>query len=413
MKYFVNVLVDVLGAVYQAAGASLLIAVLIMCVYMLGRKQGVGPVARAWIWQFKESSWFRRHFFLVFYTCMLLFRTLFCRSVWGNPLENVIGIWGLHYNGQLYTENFENLILFMPFIIFLFWAREEKDHTKDKRIQEVLLNSFEISFCFSLGIETCQLFLKIGTFQLTDLFFNTLGGMLGGVIYWGFERTRKRIVFGVKRIGGWDVIPWKNVAQKEADVENTAETVTVVEGSLPEEAIAPECSEPRYAAIEKLVREAGQKMLKARPGEENIHKKEGLANFCTDYDTAIQRFLIKGLGEILPGAVFFGEEDTEGNAGADAEGEFTFYIDPIDGTTNFMFDYHHSCISVGLAHGEQMIAGFVYHPYVDDMYVAVRGHGSYLNGKDFRCLTNRWKRESWNLAVRDTMKQESTGCSAW
>ena len=51
MKYFVNVLVDVLGAVYQAAGASLLIAVLIMCVYMLGRKQGVGPVARAWIRQ--------------------------------------------------------------------------------------------------------------------------------------------------------------------------------------------------------------------------------------------------------------------------------------------------------------------------------------------------------------------------
>ena len=156
-------------------------------------------------------------------------------GIWGNPLENVIVIWGLHYNGQLYTENFENLILFMPFIIFLFWAREEKDHTKDKRIQEVLLNSFEISFCFSLGIETCQLFLKIGTFQLTDLFFNTLGGMLGGVIYWGFERTRKRIVFGVKRIGGWDVIPWKNVAQKEADVENTAETVTVVEGSLPED----------------------------------------------------------------------------------------------------------------------------------------------------------------------------------
>lgn len=381
MKYFVNVLVDVLGAVYQAAGASLLIAVLIMCVYMLGRKQGVGPVARAWIWQFKESSWFRRHFFLVFYTCMLLFRTLFCRSVWGNPLENVIGIWGLHYNGQLYTENFENLILFMPFIIFLFWAREEKDHTKDKRIQEVLLNSFEISFCFSLGIETCQLFLKIGTFQLTDLFFNTLGGIIGGAIYWGFERTRNRIVSSVKKIGGWDVIPWKSATQKEADVENTSEAVTAVEGSLPEEAIAPECSEPRYAAIEKLVREAGQKMLKARPGEENIHKKEGLANFCTDYDTAIQRFLIKGLGEILPGAAFFGEEDTEGNASADAEGEFTFYIDPIDGTTNFMFDYHHSCISVGLAHGEQMIAGFVYHPYVDDMYVAVRGHGSYLNGK--------------------------------
>ena len=76
---------------------------------------------------------------------------------------------------------------------------------------------------------------------------------------------------------------------------------------------------------------------------------------------------------ILPGAAFFGEEDTEGNAGAEAEGEFTFYIDPIDGTTNFMFDYHHSCISVGLAHKEKMIAGFVYHPYINEMYVAIRG----------------------------------------
>lgn len=350
MKYLVNVIVDVLSVIYQTAGASCLLAVLIMCVYMLGRKQGVEPVARAWVYQFRQSSWFRRHFFLTFYTCMMLFRTILCRSVWGNPLENVLGIWGLHHDGKIYTENFENLILFMPFIMLLFWAREEKDHTKDKKVQEVLLNSFEISFCFSLAIETCQLFLKIGTFQLTDLCFNTLGGMIGGVIYWGFERTRNRVISGVKKLGGWDVVPITS-------------------------------PEPRYDAIENLVREAGKKLRKARPGEENIHKKEGLANFCTDYDTAIQRFLIQGLSEILPGAAFFGEEDTEGNAGAEAEGEFTFYIDPIDGTTNFMFDYHHSCVSVGLAHGDEMIAGFVYHPYVDDMYVAVKGHGSYLNGK--------------------------------
>ena len=350
MKYLVNVIVDVLSVIYQTAGASCLLAVLIMCVYMLGRKQGVGPVARAWVYQFRQSSWFRRHFFLTFYTCMMLFRTILCRSVWGNPLENVLGIWGLHHDGKIYTENFENLILFMPFIMLLFWAREEKDHTKGKKVQEVLLNSFEISFCFSLAIETCQLFLKIGTFQLTDLCFNTLGGMIGGVIYWGFERTRNRVISSVKKLGGWDVVPISS-------------------------------PEPRYDAIENLVREAGKKLKKARPGEENIHKKEGLANFCTDYDTEIQRFLIQGLSEILPGAAFFGEEDTEGNAGAEAEGEFTFYIDPIDGTTNFMFDYHHSCVSVGLAHGDEMIAGFVYHPYVDDMYVAVKGHGSYLNGK--------------------------------
>lgn len=388
MKYFVNVIVDVLAAVYQTAGAAFLLAVLVMCVYMLGRKQGVGPVARAWIWQFRESSWFRRHFFLVFYTGMLLFRTLLCRSVWGNPLENVLGIWGLYNNGELYTENFENLILFMPFIILLFWAREEKEHTKEKRIQEVLLNSFEISFCFSLGIEISQLFLKIGTFQLTDLFFNTLGGMLGGAIYWGFERTRNWIVARVKKIGGWDVIPWKSMTQQEvhaAKGEETEAECESPEGSIPDEVIVPEQSpEPRYAAIEKLVREAGQKIQKARLDKADVHQKEGEANFCTEYDMAIQRFLIQGLQEILPGAAFYGEEDTEGNAGADAEGEFTFYIDPIDGTTNFMFDCRHSCVSVGLAHREQMIAGFVYDPYTDQMYEAVRGHGSYLNGRRIR-----------------------------
>ena len=83
----------------------------------------------------------------------------------------------------------------------------------------------------------------------------------------------------------------------------------------------------RYRAIERLIREAGKKMVKARPSDAMIHQKEGLANFCTDYDMEIQRFLIKGFSEILPGAAFFGEEDTEGNAGAQADGEFTFYID--------------------------------------------------------------------------------------
>lgn len=87
MKYFVNVLVDVLGAVYQAAGASLLIAVLIMCVYMLGRKQGVGPVARAWIWQFKESSWFRRHFF----PCVLYLHAAFSYVILSERLGKSAG----------------------------------------------------------------------------------------------------------------------------------------------------------------------------------------------------------------------------------------------------------------------------------------------------------------------------------
>lgn len=388
MSYFVKVLADVLGVLYQNTGAALLLAALAMCIYILGKKQGAGPVVQAWIRQFRTSSSFRDYFFLIFYTGIILFHTLLCQKISGNPLANISGNWGIYDTARkLYTDNAVNFLMFAPLIILLFQAREEKDHTKKMPVQQVLVQGTEISFSISLGIELCQLFLKIGRFQLTDLFFCTLGGVAGGTLYWGYGRFRKKITEYIKELGGWNIRLWKPLTEKEIEekalgtVDMTEDVETEADSAREEIQEEPEDLDPRYEAIEALVREAGDKLRNARPGEENIHKKEGLANFCTDYDTEIQRFLIAGLSEILPGAAFFGEEDTEGNSGAQAEGEFTFYIDPIDGTTNFMFDYHHSCISVGLAHRDQMIAGFVYHPYINEMYVGIRGKGSYLNGR--------------------------------
>ena len=376
MNYFIRVAEDLLGVLYQNTGAALLLAVLFMCVYMLGRKAGAEVISRSWISQFKTSRKFRNIFFLTFYTGLLLFHTLLCQKIGGNPLKNIPGNWGIYDgNGHLYTDNAVNFLLFLPFIMLVFQLREEKDHTKQMPVQQVILRSLKISFCCSLGIEIVQLFLKIGQVQLTDIVFSTIGGMLGGIIYRGYGGFHRKIADYIKVLGGWDVRRWKPLTEKE--IEEKALGTWNAEEDTEEQ----EQNDPRYEAIEQLIREAGKKLLGARPGEEEIHQKEGLANFCTDYDMEIQRFLINGLNEILPGAAFFGEEDTEGNAGAQAEGEFTFYIDPIDGTTNFMFDYHHSCISVGLAHKDRMIAGFVYHPYIDDMYVGIRGKGSYLNGR--------------------------------
>ena len=104
------------------------------------------------------------------------------------------------------------------------------------------------------------------------------------------------------------------------------------------------------------------------------------ANYCTDYDLRIQRFIMGQLSEAVPGCSFYGEEDTEGNH-TTATAPYTFYIDPIDGTTNFMFYYHHSCVSVGVAHVGQLVAGYVYNPYVDELFHAVRGEGAWLNDR--------------------------------
>ena len=121
-------------------------------------------------------------------------------------------------------------------------------------------------------------------------------------------------------------------------------------------------------------------ILEAHVGKEEIHSKTGPANFVTDYDLKIQQFLIEKLSLLLPGVSFFGEEDTEENQLKIGKG-YTFFIDPIDGTTNFMFDYKNSCVSVGLSMDDKIIAGWVYNPYTDQMWRASRGSGAFLNDR--------------------------------
>ena len=108
-----------------------------------------------------------------------------------HPLSDVIGVWSLHNDkGELTTESIENFILFLPFII-LFWCcfREKAIKTKTG-LFKLAGYSFAISFASSLTIEFLQLMLRLGTFQLSDLFFNTLGGLVGGIIYWIWQAAR-------------------------------------------------------------------------------------------------------------------------------------------------------------------------------------------------------------------------------
>ena len=132
--------------------------------------------------------------------------------------------------------------------------------------------------------------------------------------------------------------------------------------------------------IETIVREAGQIIRSAQLEQSDIHEKDGPANFVTDYDVQVQAFLIEKLSAVVPDASFYGEEETEGNKHSVGSG-YTFFIDPIDGTTNFMFDYQFSCVSVGLAENGFLIAGWVYNPYADRLYHAVKGKGAFLNEK--------------------------------
>lgn len=189
-----KIVANVLTALYQPFSFSVIMSVLVMLVYLYARECGWKTLAKRWIRAFKTEVHFRRMFLLVFYTVMILFRTLLNRNMWTNPVSNVIGIWGLYNTeGNLTTEVFENMALFIPFTILLLWCLQDKILGQTVKLGKTLWQSVKIVFLFSLTIEFLQLFLRLGTFQLSDLFYNTLGGFVGGLIYWcGYKIAHRK-----------------------------------------------------------------------------------------------------------------------------------------------------------------------------------------------------------------------------
>ena len=59
--------------------------------------------------------------------------------------------------------------------------------------KKILWYSGKIAFIFSVSIEMLQLLLRLGTFQLSDIFYNTVGGMIGGLMYCAVMKVRKRL----------------------------------------------------------------------------------------------------------------------------------------------------------------------------------------------------------------------------
>ena len=147
-----------------------------------------------WYQKFKESVFFRKLFLLFFVTSMILFRTLLNRNLWMNPLSIVIGGWGIWetVNGEqkLTTECIENVIMMVPFSSVVMWTFKEKTGNGWKKI---LWYSGKIAFIFSVSIEMLQLLFRLGTFQLSDIFYNTVGGMLGGLVYYVTMKARKHL----------------------------------------------------------------------------------------------------------------------------------------------------------------------------------------------------------------------------
>ncbi|MBR4866236.1 MAG: inositol monophosphatase [Clostridia bacterium] len=136
-------------------------------------------------------------------------------------------------------------------------------------------------------------------------------------------------------------------------------------------------------SLAKIAWEAGEILLSAdRP--EVLITKPGNANFVTEYDLRVQRFLEERLSALLPEATFIGEEDTETHT----PGRLCWIVDPIDGTTNFLHGMKSSAISIALCEGGETQAGLILQPYLREFYYAEAGRGATCNGDPIR-VSNR------------------------
>lgn len=138
-----------------------------------------------------------------------------------------------------------------------------------------------------------------------------------------------------------------------------------------------------------------------------IAQKGGCENIVTSSDMAVQEFLCKRLSELVPDSGFLCEEKDI----HDTRHEYTWIIDPIDGTANYSRDIDQCAICVGLKHLDEMLMGVVYIPRTGEMFHAEKGKGAYLNGKRIKVSSRSFNNAVMCTALPVYHKEYAEVCS--
>jgi myo-inositol-1(or 4)-monophosphatase len=137
----------------------------------------------------------------------------------------------------------------------------------------------------------------------------------------------------------------------------------------------------------KAARRAGRSLKRDLGEVENLQVSlKGPANFVTMADRRAEEMLHSDLTKARPGYGFIGEE---GGIRVGEDKTHTWIVDPLDGTTNFLHGIPQFAISIGLQREGTIIAGLIYNPANDDLYIAERGKGAFLNDQRLRVAGRR------------------------
>jgi myo-inositol-1(or 4)-monophosphatase len=134
------------------------------------------------------------------------------------------------------------------------------------------------------------------------------------------------------------------------------------------------------AAID-IARRAGRVLVEKFEEVRTVaFKGEGRVNLVTDADTASEALILSELRSRFPDHAILAEE-----SGASGHGRHVWYVDPLDGTTNYAHGVPHFCVSLAVAGpadgGFALLAGVVFDPLRDECFTAARGEGAFVNGR--------------------------------
>ena len=137
---------------------------------------------------------------------------------------------------------------------------------------------------------------------------------------------------------------------------------------------------PAVTIMVKAARAAGNVLLRHinRLDALNVVEKDRY-DYASEVDGLAEAEVVKELKRAMPDCAILGEE-----SGASGKGRFTFVIDPLDGTSNYLRGFPHYCVSIALVENGEPIHGVIFDPLRNELFTASRGSGAQLNDRKLR-----------------------------
>jgi myo-inositol-1(or 4)-monophosphatase len=129
----------------------------------------------------------------------------------------------------------------------------------------------------------------------------------------------------------------------------------------------------------RIAVKAGEMLKKNASGRRSIRYKEGSGNLVTDMDHASEEMIVGALRREFPGHAMVAEE-----SGAAGDSPHRWYIDPIDGTTNYAHGFPVWTVTLAYEREGRLQAGVTFAPMLGELFWARRGGGAFRNGRRIR-----------------------------